>query len=233
MLLAADAKHLLVVDDDSRLRSLLSRFLTENGYRVIAAGDATEAASHLQSLAIDLIVLDVMMPGVNGIDFARRLRGEGSTTPILLLTARGEVGDRIAGLEAGADDYLSKPFEPRELLLRINAILKRSVPVAAEPARDEPIRMGAVTFDRQRNLLLREDAPIHLTQAEASLLAALAARAGEVLSREDLIETGLTPGQERTIDVQVTRLRRKIEPDPKLPRYLQTVRGRGYVLQPD
>ncbi|MFD2264507.1 response regulator [Lacibacterium aquatile] len=233
MQLAADAKHLLVVDDDARLRSLLSRFLTESGFRVIAAGDADEAASHLQSLAIDLIVLDVMMPGINGIDFARRLRGQGSTTPILLLTARGEVGDRIAGLEAGADDYLSKPFEPRELLLRINAILKRAVPVLLETSRDEPIRMGEVTFDRQRNLLLREDAPIHLTQAEASLLAALAAKAGEVVTREDLLETGITPGQERTIDVQVTRLRKKIEPDPRLPRYLQTVRGRGYVLQPD
>jgi two-component system phosphate regulon response regulator OmpR len=227
------AAHLLVVDDDARLRSLLSRFLGEQGYTVLTAADAAEASAQMAAVAVDLLILDVMMPGENGLDFARRLRREGETVPILLLTARGEVDDRILGLEAGADDYLSKPFEPRELLLRVAAILKRVAAVPPAVSRAVPVRFGPITFDPQRNLLFQGEEAIHLTQGEATLLAALAARAGEVLSREDLVEAGITPGQERTIDVQVTRLRRKIEPDPKLPRYLQTVRGRGYVLQPD
>jgi two-component system phosphate regulon response regulator OmpR len=220
--------HILVVDDDTRLRELLQKYLTENGFRVTTAADAAHARTLLESLAFDLIVLDVMMPGESGLDFTAALRRT-SQVPILLLTARGEVADRIDGLERGADDYLAKPFEPRELLLRIATVLRRAAP-AAVPTR---IRFGECLFDIARGELRRNDKIVHLTALEESLLRTLAQNAGGTLSREELIKQSRIDGGTRTVDVQVTRLRRKIEQDPRLPRYLQTVRGEGYVLRPD
>ncbi len=229
---AADAL-VLVVDDDDRLRGLLQRYLSDQGFTVTTAADAAAADRHLETLQFDLIVLDVMMPGETGVAFTRRLRMR-SAIPILLLTARNEVDDRIAGLEAGADDYLAKPFEPRELVLRIRTILKRAaVAIPAPPSRPALVQLGAHCFDPRRNLLLLGDEPVHLTQGEASLLAFLAARPGVTVTRDDLTAAGFASGFGRTIDVQVTRLRRKFEADPKFPRYLQTVRGQGYVLMPD
>ena len=222
--------HVLVVDDDTRLRGLLQKFLSENGFRVSTAKDAADARDRLAALAFDLIVLDLMMPGENGLDFAADLRTR-SAVPILMLTAMGEAEHRIAGLERGADDYLSKPFEPRELLLRLRSILRR-VPKAGAPAAAE-IHMGDATYEPKRERLRRKGHDIHLTSIEAALLNALAEIPGDILSREELIERIGASGGGRAIDVQVTRLRRKIEPDPRFPRYLQTVRGRGYVLRPD
>jgi two-component system, OmpR family, phosphate regulon response regulator OmpR len=221
--------HLLVVDDDARLRELLRRYLTDQGFRVTTAGDAAEARARLASIAFDLLVLDVMMPGESGLDLTRSLRRDGRL-PILLLTAMAEPEDRINGLEHGADDYLAKPFEPRELVLRIRNILQR-VPQPAPPAAE--VRFGACRFDLARGELYRGSDAVHLTAAETALLAALARRPGEAVSREALSEEAQFSGNVRTVDVQVTRLRRKIERDPKFPRYLQTVRGTGYVLKPD
>ncbi|MCR9073720.1 MAG: response regulator [Alphaproteobacteria bacterium] len=238
--MSEDAPHILVVDDDLRLRNLLRRFLMENGFRVSVAADASAARVHLESLVFDLIVLDVMMPGENGMDLTRALREE-SSVPILLLTAMGESQDRIAGLESGADDYLTKPFEPRELVLRIRTILRR-VAAPLEPASEPAMAGGEITFgefrfDPVRNMLWRGDDPVRLTESEGALLAVFATSPGTVFSREDLAESEhdsqAAGGNARTIDVQITRLRRKIEPDPKFPRFLQTVRGRGYVLRPD
>ena len=224
-----EAPHILVVDDDMRLRELLRRYLVDNGFMATAALDAADARAKLKSLAFDLIVLDVMMPGENGLDLTRALRAE-SVVPILLLTARGEPEDRIAGLEAGADDYLAKPFEPRELVLRINAILRR-VPRQEEPA--SGLRVGLWTFHPDRYELRAGENVVRLTSVENSLLKILASAPGETVSREDLAERSGAVVNARTIDVQVTRLRRKIEADPRMPRYLQTVRGEGYVLWPD
>jgi two-component system phosphate regulon response regulator OmpR len=220
--------HILVVDDDTRLRELLQKYLTENGFRVTTAADAAHARTLLEGLAFDLIVLDVMMPGESGLDFTEALRRT-SQVPILLLTARGEVADRIDGLERGADDYLAKPFEPRELLLRISTVLRRAAP-AAVPTK---VSFGECLFDITRGELRRNDKIVHLTALEESLLRTLARNAGGTLSREELIKESRIDGGARTVDVQVTRLRRKIEQDPRLPRYLQTVRGEGYVLRPD
>ncbi len=225
----SEGAHILVVDDDSRLRDLLRQFLSRHGYHVTTAGHAEAASEKLGALTFDIIVLDVMMPGENGIDFARRLR-QGSSVPILLLTAMGETQDRIAGLAAGADDYLVKPFEPNELLLRIRAILRRAPPATTVPAE---VRFGNFRFDIGREMLFQDEMPVRLTAAEVSLLAVLAARPGTVIAREELLRQSRISGSERTIDVQVTRLRRKIETDPKLPRYLQTVRGAGYLLRTD
>lgn len=221
--------HILVVDDDDRLRELLRKFLSENGFMVSAANSAADARAKLGGLTFDLIILDLMMPGESGLEFAGDLRTR-STVPILMLTAMGEPEDRIAGFETGADDYLSKPFEPRELLLRIRSILRR---VPQHPEAPAEIHMGDVTFDPARELLSRRGSPIRLTSVEAALLLALSERPGNILSRDELIGRTGASGDGRAIDVQVTRLRRKIEPDPRLPRYLQTVRGRGYVLRPD
>jgi two-component system phosphate regulon response regulator OmpR len=222
--------HILVVDDDARLRQLLSRYLSENGYLVSTAEDAEEARRQLESMAFDLIVLDVMMPGENGIDLTRRLRA-GNDVPILLLTAMGDTKDRIEGLDAGADDYVGKPFEPRELLLRIASVLRRSSREAPfEPRR---VRFGRFSFDLGRQELSEEGAVVHLTTAEAGLLLILARHAGETLSREAMAEQTGNEGNLRTIDVQITRLRKKIEDDPRLPRHIQTVRSRGYVLWAD
>jgi two-component system phosphate regulon response regulator OmpR len=229
--MTADLAHVLVVDDDARLRELLRRYLTENGFTVATAADAREARQRLADLAFDLIVLDVMLPQESGLELTRDLR-RNSQVPILLLTARGEVDDRISGLESGADDYLAKPFEPRELVLRMRTILKRATPPAA-PVKPASVRLGDIVFEPGRQALRRGEALIHLTQAEAALLTVFAERPGVTLTRDDLSAAGIAAAQARTVDVQVTRLRRKIEPDPKFPRYLQTVRGKGYVLQPD
>jgi two-component system phosphate regulon response regulator OmpR len=228
----SDEAHILVVDDDARLRALLSRYLGENGFRVSSAGHAAEARDKLRFLCPDALVLDVMMPGETGLALTASLRAENATVPILLLTARGAPEDRIAGFESGADDYLGKPFEPRELVLRLRAMLRRTaVPVLETPA--GPVRLGPLEFDPVRAELSGPNGPIYLTGGESALLAALAARPNEVFSREDIVATlGMDETGERAIDVQVTRLRRKIEADPREPRFLHTVRGRGYVLKP-
>ncbi|HEY4252015.1 MAG TPA: response regulator [Roseomonas sp.] len=232
----ADAPHVLVVDDDARLRALLQRFLTEQGFRVSAAGDAAAARKALSSMEYDLLVLDVMMPGESGLDLTESLRRAGQDVPILMLTARGAPDDRVAGFESGVDDYLPKPFDPRELALRIRTILKRAATPAAAPAsmvQVHSVQIGLHWFDLDRVELRGPDGPVRLTGGEAALLQALSRKAGEVLSREEIAEALGTPeAGERAIDVQVTRLRRKIEPDPREPRFLQTVRHRGYVLRP-
>jgi two-component system phosphate regulon response regulator OmpR len=224
-----ETPHILVVDDDGRLRELLERYLTENGFRVTTATDAGNARAKLRSLAFDLIVLDVMMPGEDGMALTASLRRT-SEVPILLLTAMAEPEDRIDGLERGADDYLTKPFEPRELLLRIRTILRRTP--RPEPPSTE-IFLGPHRFDMEREALFNGSDPVPLTNAEARLLKALAARPGVTMTREDLTEATGLQASSRVVDVQVTRLRRKIEPDPKAPRYIQTVRGQGYALWPD
>ena len=221
--------HLLVVDDDARLRVLLRRYLSDNGFRVTVASDAQEARASLASFAFDLVVLDVMMPGESGLTLTRELRAK-RLVPVLLLTAMAEPEDRINGLEQGADDFMAKPFEPRELVLRIRNILQRGP--TPEPERHE-VCFGSFRFDLDRSELSREGEPVHLTAAEAGLLRSLAERAGEAVSREELSQTGQIGGNVRTVDVQMTRLRRKIERDPRFPRYLQTVRGTGYALKPD
>ena len=223
--------HILVVDDDARLRALLSRYLVGEGFRVTTAETAADARDKLRAINPDMMVLDIMMPGESGLDLTESLRREQShEIPVLLLTARGAPEDRIAGFEAGADDYLGKPFEPRELLLRIRAMLRRAAP-AAPPA--GPVQLGALEFDPDRGELRGAAGTIRLTGGEAALLTALARKPNEVLTRED-IAAALTMDDagERAIDVQVTRLRRKIEADPREPRFLHTVRGRGYVLKP-
>ncbi|HIJ43483.1 MAG: response regulator [Rhodospirillales bacterium] len=223
----SDLPHILVVDDDVRLRELLRKYLSENGFFVVTASDAADARGKLENLAFDLIVLDLMMPGETGLDFTKSFRTT-SNVPILMLTAMGEPGDRIEGLEKGADDYLAKPFEPRELVLRIHSILRR---LPRRPEIPPEVRLGRVTFDLARDELRRDGVPVRLTEVEAALLRKLAEKPGSILSREELsLNTG---AGRRAVDVQVTRLRRKIEQDPKLPRYLQTVRGKGYVLWPD
>ncbi len=227
--MTAETVHILVVDDDERLRDLLGKFLAENGFSVSTAADAADARRKLKSLTFDLIVLDLMMPGESGLDFAHSLR-QTDQTPILMLTAMGEPEDRIGGLECGADDYLAKPFEPRELLLRINNIIKH-MPAALETP--ERVRLGDYIFDLGRGEMSSNGEPVRLTEQEVALLRVLAATPGVILSRDELTKrTGAAAGG-RAVDVQVTRLRRKIERDPKLPRYLQTVRGRGYTLRPD
>jgi two-component system phosphate regulon response regulator OmpR len=223
--------HVLVVDDDRRLRELLRRFLADNGFRVTVAGDAREARATVGSFAFDAIVLDVMMPGESGLHLAGDLRKK-IETPILMLTAMGESEDRIAGFEHGADDYLVKPFEPRELVLRLKALMRRAARPAAPSGGDE-IRLGAFRFRLDRLELSRGEERVKLTETEARLLGALARKAGAPMSREELAaETG-AEGGERAVDVQVTRLRRKLEDDPRGPRYLKTARGKGYLLLPD
>lgn len=221
--------HLLVVDDDHRLRGLLQRYLAANGFRVSAASDAAQARTLIRSIEFDGLVLDVMMPGESGLDLAADLRRR-HDFPILMLTARSETEDRISGLECGADDYLAKPFEPRELMLRLNALLRRSR--AAQPPPNRQIHMGACVFDAERGELTRNGKHVKLTGAEQQLMKLFAANAGRPFSRA-IICVRLKLQLERSVDVQVTRLRRKIEDDPKVPLYIQTVRGTGYVLVPD
>ena len=225
-----ESAHILIVDDDRRLRDLLRRYLSDQGFRVTTASDAADARAKLASITFDLLILDVMMPGESGLSLTRSLR-EGGGMPILLLTARTEIEDRIEGLSSGADDYLPKPFEPRELVLRIKAILRRVGDSA--PLAEGPLRFGEFLFDQERRELRRGAEAVHLTEAEASLLTTLARHPGEAVSRDDLMAESPMIGNQRTIDVQMTRLRRKIERDPKYPRYLKTVRGTGYILMPD
>lgn len=229
------APHLLIVDDDERIRELLRKFLMRHGFLVSAARDAAHARRVLAGLEFDLIVMDVMMPGEDGVSLTRDLRTD-LATPILLLTAKGETGDRISGLEAGADDYLAKPFEPRELLLRINAILRRMPDPEPEATLPKILNLGAARYDIERSELLRGDELIRLTATETQLMRIFTDNLRQPVSRAKLVEDlGRDKGQaqERAVDVQITRLRRKIETDPKQPRYLQTVRGEGYMLSPD
>lgn len=228
-----EAPHILVVDDDRRLRDLLARFLGDHGYRVTTAANAAEADSRLAHLVFDAIVLDIMMPGENGFDFARRFRG-GSNAPILMLTARADSADRINGLEIGVDDYLTKPFEPRELILRLGNILKRTIIVDAPQSGSHPdfVRFGPFIYGLARGELRHGEETIRLTEREREILTALAERAGEHVPREQLAAQG-SAANDRTIDVQINRLRRKIERDPADPLYLQTVRGVGYRLVTD
>jgi len=227
-----EAAHILVVDDDDRLRELLRRFLADSGFRVTGARDAVAARTALAGIDFDLMVLDVMMPGESGIALARSLRDDAKRVPILMLTAMGEAEDRIKGLESGVDDYLAKPFEPRELTLRVNAILRRvnEAPRASPGGADAAIAFGRYRFDPAKGQLSAGERRIKLTEAEIALLKVLAERLGQALSREELAKLTGGSNNARTIDVQVTRLRRKIEPDPRFPQYLQTVRGRGYRL---
>ncbi|WP_298851507.1 response regulator [uncultured Ruegeria sp.] len=227
--------HLLIVDDDERIRDLLKKFLMRNGFLVTAARDAAHARRVLSGLDFDMIVMDVMMPGEDGVSLTRALR-ETHTTPILLLTAKGETEHRIAGLEAGADDYLAKPFEPKELLLRINAILRRMPDTPAEETAAKILNLGPIRYDIERGEMWQGEDPVRLTATESQLMKIFSAQPGEPISRAKLVEDlGRDKGQaqERAVDVQITRLRRKIEQDPKQPRYLQTVRGAGYMLAPD
>ena len=224
---------ILVVDDDARLRGLLSRYLGDNGFRVSTAENASQARDRMRFLQPDLLVLDVMMPGEDGLTLTESLRREQNDTPVLLLTARGAPEDRIAGFEAGADDYLPKPFDPRELVLRIRAMLRRAPPPPPAALPTGPVQLGELLFDPDRAELRGPAHTVRLTGGENALLAELARKPGEVLSREDIAAAlGMDEAGERAIDVQVTRLRRKIESDPREPRFLHTVRGRGYVLKP-
>jgi two-component system phosphate regulon response regulator OmpR len=222
------APHLLVVDDDRRIRDLLAGYLRENGFRVTTSGDAAEARATLRGLAFDLIILDVMMPGESGLSLAEALRGE-SDVPILMLTARSEPEHRVGGLEIGVDDYMAKPFDPRELLLRLQNILRRREPAAEAP---EQVQFGDCVFQLARGELTRAGDPVRLTDRERDLLRQFARTPGETIARHELLgEDGA--GTDRAIDVQINRLRRKIEVDPANPVHLQTVRGRGYVLYVD
>ncbi len=224
-------KHILVVDDDTRLRSLLQRFLLKSDFLVSAAKNANEARARLAQYEFDLIILDIMMPEESGLVFLHKLRQE-SDVPVILLTAMGETADRIIGLETGADDYLPKPFEPQELILRIKNILRRSP--AQKLAAPETLSLGLCVYNlTTKELLTKQGQVVHITPVEQALLSVLAQKFGQVFSREKLAEL-LGAGQSpRSIDVQITRLRKKIEKDSKNPRFLQTVRGKGYMLLPE
>jgi two-component system phosphate regulon response regulator OmpR len=221
--------HILLVDDDRRIRELLRSFLSESGIRVTVAGDAAEARENMRGLAFDLLILDVMMPGESGLQLARALRDQNGAIPILMLSALADPSDRIEGLMSGSDDYLSKPFEPRELLLRVRSLLRRAAPAALEP---EDARFGDCVFNVKRGELRRSGDLVRLTTRERDLLRVLVQHAGRPVAREMLSPAS---GEEnaRTVDVQVNRLRQKIEEDPSNPVYLQTVRGAGYTLHVD
>ena len=225
-----DAKHILVVDDDTRLRNLLQRFLRDKSFLVSTAKDADEARFMMQQYKFSLLIVDIMMPKESGLEFLGKLREENSV-PVIMLTAMGDVEDRIAGLEQGADDYVAKPFEPKELLLRIGSILKRT---PEEKKENQKLDLGVFVFDMQtKKLFSKQGQQLHITPVEQNLLAILGAKSGQVFSREKLSEI-LGAGQSpRSIDVQITRLRKKIEKDSKNPRYLQTLRGKGYMLLSD
>ena len=230
--MAEDQPHILVVDDDTRLRQLLHKYLADNGFRVSSAGDAQEARQRMEGIAFDLIVLDRMMPGEGGIDLARALRAGANAVPILMLTAMGETEDRIAGLEAGVDDYLPKPFEPRELLARLRAILRRRGPATGA----DILRFGRLEIDRGARLVRLDGEERPLTSWQFSLLLTLAERAGRVLSRDalmDLLRGEKLEAFDRSVDVHVSRIRAAIEDDPKKPRRILTIRGAGYVFARD
>jgi two-component system, OmpR family, phosphate regulon response regulator OmpR len=223
-----NAAHILVVDDDQRIRDLLARYLFEHGYRVSTATDVSSARAAMRGLTFDIVILDVMMPGESGLALARELKAF-SNVPICMLTARAEAEERIEGLEAGVDDYVAKPFEPRELLLRLQNILRRGH--GGSGPRDE-VRMGEFTFQVARGELKRNEETVKLTERERDLLRMFAQRPGMPIARHELASDDST-GSERAIDVQINRLRRKIESDPANPVYLQTVRGKGYILHTD
>ncbi len=229
--------HVMVVDDDERIRTLLKRFLQKSGYLVTEARDATQARRLAGMFNFDILIVDVMMPGEDGLSFTTWIDGR---MPVILLTAKGETEARIQGLEAGADDYLAKPFEPKELRLRMEAILRRAVrPATPAQGAARRVKLGAASFDVERGELWRGDEPVRLTTAESTLLKLLARRAGEPVSRWDMLtelgaqSSGDSSSQERAIDVQITRLRRKVEAQPKTPRFIKTVRGAGYMLAPE
>ncbi|HEV2559913.1 MAG TPA: response regulator [Microvirga sp.] len=223
------APHVLVVDDDRRLRDLLARFLVEHGYRVTTAASAAEARAKSENFVFDALVLDVMMPGETGFEYARTIRAQ-SQVPILMLTARANAEDRVAGLEIGADDYLPKPFEPRELILRLGNVLRRQAPSTVKPAdAPEAVHFGAFSFRFDRGELRRGEEVVRITEREREILAILGGRSGGNVAREELAGGG-GAANERTVDVQINRLRRKIEVDPANPLFLQTVRGIGYRL---
>ena len=226
-----DAPHVLVVDDDRRLRNLVATYLGKNGYRVTAVASAVEARARLEALSFEIIVLDVMMPGEDGLAFAERLR-ETSEIPILMLTARSEAHDRVRGFETGVDDYLVKPYEPKELLLRIGSILRRTRAPAPARGDEAGVRFGPFLFLPERGELRRGEEMVRLTERERDILRMLGATPGQSVSREALAGVGGN-AQERTIDVQINRLRRKLEHDPANPHYLQTARGAGYKLVAD
>lgn len=222
-----DLPHILVADDDRRIRSLLQSFLIENGFRISVAASALEAREQMRIMAFDLVVLDVMMPGETGLSLTQSLRAAGNTVPVLMLSALAEPSDRIAGLETGSDDYLTKPFEPRELLLRIRGLLRRQ----EQPARQRAeVAFGPYIFHLQRGELRKGVEPVRLTSREREFLRTLAANAGSPVPRGELAPEASEEGA-RSVDVQINRLRQKIEEDPANPVYLQTVRGTGYVLQ--
>lgn len=226
--MAEGQKHILVVDDDTRLRSLLQRYLREQGFLVTAAKDADVAKAFLGIYIFDLLIVDIMMPRITGTEFLQSIRNEGNNIPVILLTAMGDPEDRINGLETGADDYVAKPFEPRELVLRINNILKRT-----EEKKEQANKLifHHVFYDLAKGELVNENGEvIHITPVERTLLNLLGKKTGEVHTREELAEVLGSPESLRTVDVQITRLRKKIEKDTKNPRYLQTVRGKGYML---
>lgn len=224
--------HILVVDDDTRIRSLLQKFLADNGYRTTVAGTAEEARKKLSALEFDLIVLDVMMPGETGLELTQSLREKSNPVPILLLTALADVDHRIEGLQTGADDYLPKPFDPQELLLRINYILKRQSAATQRFEIPEEVTFGTCTFKHTRGELTKDNQRISLTTKEIELMRYFVEKAGQVVPRE-ILALGQENISERAIDVQINRLRRKIEDDPRNPIHLQTVRGAGYILQID
>lgn len=227
--------HILIVDDDERIRELLKKYLVRNGFIVTSARDAAHARRLLEGLEFDLLVIDVMMPGEDGLSLTGDLRSQ-LETPIMLLTAKGDTQDRIKGLEAGADDYIAKPFEPKELLLRINAILRR-VPPEVEPKKTPKfMHLGTFRYDTERGELWEGECVVRLTATEGQLMRILSATPATAVSRGELVERlGRDGGQaqERAVDVQITRLRRKLEEDPRQPRFLQTVRGAGYMLVPE
>lgn len=225
-----DLPHILIVDDDNRLLSLLDRYLHQNNFRVTCASDGNEARQHLEFFEFDLLIIDVMMPGETGIELTSGLR-KALDVPILLLTAMNEADDRILGLESGADDYLSKPFEPRELVLRIQKILHRLQQTSNKKPDIHRVHFGSFQYDLIEDLLYKGNEITKLTESETRVLRAFAESPGIILSREHLIEVDQKLGNARTVDVQMTRLRRKIEEDPKFPRYLKTIRGQGYILK--
>lgn len=222
----------LVIDDDSRLRRLLQKFLSENGFSVFTAANSKEADELMSWYAFDLLVVDVMMPDENGFDYTKRIRRTGIDIPVLMLTAMGTPDNRITGLQAGADDYMPKPFDPRELVLRLNSILRRVMSAPPEKQR-LIVKFGDMFYDLDEKELYKGDEKIRLPATEAALLQLLTERAGQGISREELaVKTGVETNP-RSVDVQITRLRRKIEPDLRNPKYIQTVRGKGYSLIPD
>lgn len=227
-----DAPHVLIVDDDQKIRDLLARYLYSQGFRVTAAADAETAQGSLRGLDFDIVLLDVMMPGISGLELAREIKAQ-RDIPICMLTARAEPEQRIEGLEVGVDDYISKPFEPRELLLRLRNILRRGQAAQTTPAsQSDELRMGTLVFHIARGELKRNNETIKLTERERDLLRQFAQKPGVPIQRHELSTEDAT-GSDRAIDVQINRLRRKIETDPSNPVYLQTVRGKGYILYAD